>query len=65
MVRYIASICCHIADLGYRTEITLQDVPNQEYTLRLLVENEERELQQTGSRSWTPAQRQYAPCFLS
>ena len=62
MVRPIALIWHHIADLGYHTEINLQDVPNREYTLSLFVEDEEREVQKTGNRSWTPAQRQYALC---
>ena len=53
------------ADLGHHTEITLQDVPNREYTLRLFLENEEREIQKTDNRSWTPVQRQYARYFLA
>ena len=53
------------ADLRRHTEITLQDVPNREYNLRLFVENEERGLEKTGNRSWTPAQRQYALCFVT
>ena len=52
------------ADLAHLTEITLQDVPDREYTLRLFVENEELELQKTANRSWTPAKRQYALYFL-
>ena len=55
----------HTTDHGHHTEITLHDVPNQEYTLRLFVENEERELQETGNQSWTPAQRLYALCFFA
>ena len=50
----------HTADLGHHTEIALHDVPNREYTLRLFVENEEREVEKTDNRSWAPAQRQYA-----
>ena len=50
-------------DLAILTEITLQDVPDREYTLRLFVENEEIELQKTANRSWTPAKRQYALRF--
>ena len=64
-MRRFASIWLHTADLGLHTDITLQDVPNREYTLRLFVENEERELQKTGNRSWTPAERQYALRFLT
>ena len=48
---------------GSHTEITLQDVPNREYTLRLFVENVEREVQRTDNNVWTPAQRQYVPHF--
>ena len=52
------------ADLAYLTEITLRDIPNRDYSLRLFVENEEIELQKTANRSWTPAKRQYALSFL-
>ena len=48
------------ADLDRLTVITLQDVPNREYTLKLFTENEEIEIQKTANRSWTPAKRQYA-----
>jgi len=64
-VRRFPPIWRHTADLGHHTEITLQDVPNREYTLNLFVENEEIKLQKTSNRSWTPAQRQYALCFLT
>ena len=39
----------------------MQGVPNREYTLRLFVDNVERdrELQQTDNHTWTLAQRQY------
>ena len=59
------SICRYTADLGHHTDITLRDVPNREYSLKLFVENEEREVQKTGNRSWTPAKRQYALCLLT
>ena len=55
----------HTTDLGYHTDITLKDVPDGQYTLRLFVENEEREVQKTADRSWTPAQRQYARSLLA
>ena len=64
-MRPFASIWRYTADLAYHTEINLEDVPNREYTLRLFVEDEERELEKTGNRSWTPAERQYALCFLT
>jgi hypothetical protein len=62
-VRPFTSIYIHTAHFGYHTEITLQDVPHREYTLRLLVENVGRELQRKDNSTWTPAQRQYAPYF--
>ena len=52
-----------IAHFDYHTEITLQDVPNREYTLRLFVGNVESELQRKNNHTWTPAQRQYVPYF--
>ena len=64
-MRRFAPIWRHTADIAYNTEITLQDVPNREYTLRLFVENEEIELQKTGNRSWTPTERQYVLYFLA
>jgi len=60
-----ALISRHIVDRAHYAEITLQDVPNREYTLRLFVEDEEIELRKTGNQSWTPAQRQYAISFLT
>ena len=62
-MRRFASSWHQTADLTHHThhtEITLQDVPNREYTLKLFGDNEERELQKIGNQSWTPAQRQYA-----
>ena len=53
----------HTSHFSKHTEITLQDVPNREYTLRLFVENVERELQKKDDHTWTPAQRQYVPYF--
>ena len=64
-MRRFAQVRAIPADLDYLTEITLQDVPDWEYTLRLFVENEEIELQKTANRSWTPAERQYALDFLT
>jgi len=60
-----APISHHTADLAHHTEISLQGVPNREYTLRLFVEDEEIELQTIGNQTWTPVQRQYAHCFLT
>ena len=58
-----ASFYIHTSHFSKHTEITLQDVPNREYTLRLFVENVERELQRKDDHTWTPVQRQYAPYF--
>ena len=58
-MRRFASIWPHITDLGHHIEISLKGIPNREHTLRLFVEGQERELQQTGHQSWTPVQRQY------
>ena len=59
-MRRFASILIHIADLSHHSEITLQDVPKLKYTLRLLVDNEEKKLQRMDNRTWEPAQRLYA-----
>ena len=64
-VRRFASVESHPAHLWQHTEITLQDIPRVKYTLRLFVGNEERELQTDDNRSWTPAERQYVPYFLT
>ena len=60
-VRRFTSIYIHTSHFSKQTDITLQDVPNREYTLRLFVENVERELQRKDDHTWTPVQRQYAP----
>ena len=57
------SIYIHTSHFSNHTEITLQDVPNWEYTLRLFVENVERELHKKDDYTWTPVQRQYVPYF--
>ena len=62
-VRARAALHVHTSHFSKHTEITLQDTPNQEYTLRLFVENVERELQKKDDHIWTPAQRQYVPFF--
>ena len=62
-MRRFTSIYIHTAHFGYHTEITLQDAPNWEYTLRLFVENVEREIHRTDNYTWTPVQRQYVPYF--
>jgi len=63
-MRLFTSILIHTADLSHHSEITLQDVPKLRYTLRLLVDNEERELQRIDNRTWEPAQRLYVPLCL-
>ena len=57
MVWRFTSILAHPADLGQHTDIILQDVPKREYTLTLLVDNVERELQRKDNQTWAPAQR--------
>ena len=57
------SIYIHTARSDYHTEITLHDVPNREYTMRLFVDNVEKELQKKDNHTWTPAQRQYVHYF--
>ena len=57
MVWRFASILAHAADLGQHIDIILQDVPNREYALTLLVDNEGRELQRKENQTWAPAQR--------
>ena len=64
-VRLFTSIYIHTSHFSKHTEITLQGVPNREYTLRLFVENAERELQKKDDHTWTPVQRQYVPYFLN
>ena len=63
-MQLFTSILIQNADLSHHSEITLQDVPKLKYTLRLLVDNEERELQRMDNRTWEPAQRLYVPCFF-
>ena len=58
------SILPHTADLRHHTGITLQVVPKMKYALRLLVDNEERELQSINNRTWEPAQPLYASRFF-
>jgi len=60
-VRCFISIHVHTAHFGQQTEITLHDIPNREYTLRLFVENVVRELQRKDNNTWTPARRLWVP----
>ena len=62
-MRRLTSIYVQTSHFSKHTEITLQDIPNREYTLRLFVENVQRELQKKDDYTWTPAQRQYVPHF--
>jgi len=55
----------HTAHFSQHTDITLKEVPNREYTLRLFVENVERELERKNNLTWTPAQHQYVPYFVA
>ena len=58
------SILIHTADLSHHSEITLQDVPKLKYTLRLLVDSEEKELRKVDNQTWEPAQHLYAHVSL-
>ena len=64
-MRRLTSIYLHIAHFDQYTDIALQDVPNREYTLRLFVENVERELQQKDNSTWALAHRLYVPYFTN
>ena len=63
-MRRFTSILVHTADLSRHSDITFQDVPKLKYTLRLSVDNEERELQRVDNRTWEPAQPLYAHISL-
>jgi len=60
-VRRFTSIYVHTAHFRQHTEITLQDIPNREYTLGLFVGNVVRELQRKDNDTWTPARRLWVP----
>ena len=62
-MRRFTSIYIHTTHFGYHIEITLQDVPNRAYTLRLFVENVEREVERKDNHTWIPVQRPYVPYF--
>jgi len=62
--RRFTSIPAHTADLSHHTEITLQVIPKLKYTLRLLVDNRERELLRVNNQTWEPTKPLYAPCFF-
>ena len=53
--RHFTSIIAHTAHLRHHMGITLQVVPKTKYTLGLLVDNEERELQWINNQTWEPA----------
>ena len=63
-MRRFTSITAHTADLRLHTGITLQIVPKLKYALRLLVDNEERELQRVNNQTWEPTQPLYAHGFF-
>jgi len=63
-MRRFTSIPAHTADLNHHTEITLPVVPKLKYTLRLLVDDEEKELQRLDNRTWEPVKPLYAPCLF-
>ena len=63
-MRRFTLILAHTADLRHHIGVTLQGAPKMKYTLRLLVDNEERGLRGTSNRTWEPAQPLYAPRFF-
>ena len=63
-MRRFASISRHTTDLAHHTDVTLQGVPNRDYTLKLFAENKEIKLQETVNRSWALAEPQYVIYFL-
>ena len=58
------SIFAHTAHLRHHTGITLQVTPKTKYTLRLFVDDEEREFRGISNRTWEPAQPLYVPRFF-
>ena len=64
-MRRFAPIWRHTAHFAHHIDITLQNVPKREYTLRLLIGNQEIQVQQTADRFWTPIQPQYALSSLT
>ena len=58
-MRRFTSVRGHTTDFEPYIDITAQNVLNREYTLRLFVDNDERELYTNDNRTWTPAQRLY------
>jgi len=60
-VRRFTLIDVYATDLAQHIEITLQDDLNREFTLRLFVENQERDLETKDNQIWTPTQRAYVP----
>jgi hypothetical protein len=63
-MRRFSLIPAHTTDLSHHTEITLQVLPKAKYALRLIVDNEERELQRINIRTWEPAKPLYAPSLF-
>jgi len=63
-MRRFTLIPAHTTDLNHHTEITLQVIPKLKYTLRLLVDNRERELLRINNQTWEPAKPLYAPCLF-
>ena len=51
----------HATDLSQHIEITFQDDQNRECTLRLFIENQEKEVETKDNQTWTPTQRAYVP----
>ena len=60
-MRRFASILVQTADFRNHADIALLGILNQDYTLRLVIENDELELQTQDNQTWTPSQRPYVP----
>ena len=58
-MRRFTSVQAHTTDHCQHTEITLQEIPKVKSSLRLFVENQERELQKESNRTWGLAQHLY------
>ena len=58
-----AIVYVHTAQFGEHPEITLEDVPKLDCTLRLFVDNEKSKLEMKANRTWTPVRRPFVLCF--
>ncbi len=59
MVRLFDTVYIHTAQFGEHPEITHEDIPKLDCTLRLFVDDEKSKLGMKASKTWTPAHRPY------